>query len=259
VASSTQQISLKQTVVITGASSGIGACTAEVFAKNNFNMLLIGRDLKKLDLVKSKCFEINPGIQVEILSLDMKNYVSSIVMQTIEKLEPVTVLVNNAGIYLQKSFEQTTDADWAEQFEVNLLGSIRLTRDLWPIFEKQKNGSIINVSSTLAHKPVANASAYSAIKAAMVNWTLGLAIEGGTHNIRANCICPGIIDTPIHPFHSLTAEKKQDVETSISKIQLLKKLGQPIDVAESIYFLASDKSSFTTGSILNIDGGINIK
>ena len=93
----------------------------------------------------------------------------------------------------------------------------------------------------------------------MINWTLSLAQEGGPLNIRANCVAPGIIDTPIHPFHNLDEIEKKDIETNVSKIQLLKRLGKPEDVAESIFFLASEKSKFTTGSILHVDGGINIK
>jgi NAD(P)-dependent dehydrogenase (short-subunit alcohol dehydrogenase family) len=107
--------------------------------------------------------------------------------------------------------------------------------------------------------PIEKTSAYSALKAAMINWTMSLAIEGGSKNIRANAVAPGIIDTPIHPFHNFAPEKKMKIESGISHIQLLPNLGKPEDVAQSIFFLASSKSKFTTGSILNVDGGINIK
>ena len=93
----------------------------------------------------------------------------------------------------------------------------------------------------------------------MINWTLSLAQEGAPHNIRANCVCPGIIDTPIHPFHGMGHSEKKSVEEKIAQIQLLPQLGKPEDIGESIFFLASEKSKFTTGSILHVDGGINIK
>lgn len=245
--------------LISGASSGIGAATAKIFAQKNYDLLLLGRNLDRLNSVKSECLKLNSHIKVEVLNFDLKNYVSSTVLEKLKRLSQIEVLVNNAGLYQQKPFELTTDEIWEEQFQVNLMGSIKITRDIWPIFQTNKKGSVVNISSTLGIKPVQNTSAYSAIKAAMINWTLTLAHEGGRHNIRANCICPGIVDTPIHSFHNLPPDQKSEVEKSMSQFQLLSKLGTPEQVAESIYFLASDKSAWTTGSVLSVDGGINIK
>jgi len=247
------------TALITGASSGIGAATAQLFALKNYDLLLLGRNLERLKATQVKCLNLNSQIKVEILSLDLKNYVSSTVLEKIKFLSPVEILVNNAGLYINQSFEKTSDQIWEEQFQVNLMGAIKLTRDLWPLFKKNNKGSILNVSSTLGLKPAQNTSAYSAIKAAMINWTLTLAQEGGQYNIRANCVCPGIVDTPIHQFHTLPSAEKSDIEKSLAQLQLLSKLGTPEQVAESIYFLASDLSAWTTGAVLSIDGGINIK
>lgn len=115
------------------------------------------------------------------------------------------------------------------------------------------------MASTLGLKPTANTAAYSAIKAAMINWTYSLAQEGGAFNIRANCICPGIVDTPIHSFHSLPADEKEQALKQMTSFQLLSEIGQPEDVAEAAYFLASDLSKWTTASVLSVDGGINKK
>jgi NAD(P)-dependent dehydrogenase (short-subunit alcohol dehydrogenase family) len=93
----------------------------------------------------------------------------------------------------------------------------------------------------------------------MINWTLSLAQEGASHGIRANCICPGIVDTPIHSFHHQDFEEKEKSKKQYAKFQLLESLGEATQIAESIYFLASELSAFTTGSVLNVDGGINIK
>lgn len=246
----------KASVLVTGASSGIGAEIAREFSRHGYFVFLLGRNSDKLRHVQSTC-----SGPTEILAFDLKdlkNYQNQI-LKLIETGPSFEVLVNCAGIFHRQSFAETSEEIWLEQFEVNLLSSVRLTRLIWPLFVKNKKGSILNVSSTLGIKPTPATSAYSAMKAAMTNWTLTLAQEGGEFNIRANCVCPGIVDTPIHDFHALEADAKSQVLSSVSNLQLLSKIGQPHDVAKSAYFLSSDESPWTTGAILSVDGGINLK
>jgi len=245
--------------LITGASSGIGAATAKLFAQNNYDLILVARNEQRLRDIQKQCLDLNSKIKVISVVLDLKDYVSSKILSSLNQVSPIEILVNNAGIYERGSTTESTDQIWEDQFQINLMGSVKITRDLWPHFEKNKKGSILNVSSTLGIKPAPGTSAYSAIKAAMINWTLCLAQEGGTSNIRANCVCPGIVDTPIHSFHHLPTEQKNKTMNQYAQFQLLDQIGKPEQVAEAIYFLASDKSSWTTGSVLSIDGGINIK
>lgn len=147
---------------------------------------------------------------------------------------------------------------WLRQFEVNLMGPVRIARALFPYFKEHGGGSIVNVASTLGMRPTGPTSAYSASKAAMINWTQSLALEGGPAKIRANCVCPGIVDTPIHSFHSLQNLQKEQTLAQLNPLQPLGRIGQPEDVAKAVYFLGSDLSSWTTGSILAVDGGINL-
>lgn len=247
----------KQTAVITGASSGIGAEIAKRFAKEGYELLLFGRDEVRLKEVQSAC----KNKRTEILAFDLaeiSKYKDSI-KQKLNVLTNPTVLINNAGLFHQGLLEETTDDIWFTQFQINLLSAVQLTRILWPVFKKNNKGSIVNISSTLGLRPTANTGAYSAVKAAMINWTQSLAQEGGIHNIRANCICPGIVDTPIHSFHFLTPEKKKEEINRMAQFQLLNEVGKPSDIAESTYFLASDFSKWTTGAVLSVDGGVNIK
>ncbi len=246
-------------VIITGASSGIGAATAKVFAVHGHDLLLLGRNLERLENTALACRKIDVNIRIKILAQDLNALDFKLIEEKLKTISPLSILINNAGIYEQASIQETTAKIWEDLFQTNLLASVKLTQFCWDIFLKNKKGSIVNVSSTLGVKPIPKTSAYSALKAAMTNWTLSLAQEGGALNIRANCISPGIIDTPLHPFHNLDETQKKSVEEQISQIQLLQTLGKPDDVAESIYFLASEKSKFITGSILHVDGGINIK
>lgn len=246
-----------QTVLITGASSGIGAEIARRFAKEGYDLLLFGRDEKRLHEVRSSCTNQN----TEVLAFDLKHLAdhTDSILKKLANLSPPAVLVNNAGLFHQGLLEETTDTDWTTQFQANLLSAVQLTKLIWPFFKKNNKGSVLNIASTLGLKPTATTAAYSAVKAAMINWTYSLAQEGGAFNIRANCICPGIIDTPIHSFHSLPPAQKEKATKQMTAFQLLSEVGQPEDVAEAAYFLASDLSKWTTAAVLSVDGGINKK
>ena len=248
----------RETAIITGASSGIGAATAVKLSNEGYDLLLLGRNLENLNKTKNTC---KGSGKIEILNFDLKELSQNkkTILNSLEKLSPVVLLVNNAGIYKPNSFTESNISVWLEQFQVNLFSAVELTQLIWPLFVKNKKGSIVNISSTLGIRPTANTGAYSASKAAMNNWTISLAQEGGPYNIRANSICPGIVDTPIHSFHAQLKEKSDEVKSQMAKYQLLDFIGQPQDVAEAIYFLGSDLSKWTTGSILHVDGGINVK
>lgn len=250
---------MQEAVVITGAGSGIGEAAAYKFASEGFDLLLIGRNSEKLDKVKAQAQARNINIKIETLSMDLKDFDAAKLQTSLSKLSKPTILVNNAGVYTQNKPDDTNIDVWKEMFEVNLFGSVKITQALWPIFKANKRGSIVNVASTLGVKPAPNTSAYSASKAAMVNWTVALAQEGGEFGIRANAICPGIVETPIHGFYHAKASDKDKIYSGITGMQLLKKIGRPEFIAESIFFFGSEQSTWTTGAIHNIDGGINIK
>lgn len=250
---------MKEAVVITGASSGIGEATAYKFASEGFDLLLIGRSSEKLDKVKAQAQSRNINIKIETLAMDLKEFDATKLQEKLSKLSKPTILVNNAGVYTKNKPDDSSMTVWQDMFDVNLFGSVKITQALWPIFKDNKKGSIVNVASTSGIKPVPNTSAYSASKAAMVNWTICLAQEGGEFNIRANVICPGIIETPLHGFYSAKASEKDKFHAGITDLQLLKKIGRPEYIAESIFFFGSEQSTWTTGAVHNIDGGILAK
>lgn len=246
----------KKAAIITGASSGIGRATAIEFAKQGYFVYLMGRNKERLEETALAC-----RAGASLLSCDIKD------LKAVEKriqealanpLTEIQILVNNAGIYEQHSPESGSDELWLEQFQVNMLGPVRLTRLLIPHFKAIGQGSIVNVSSTLGLKPVPSTGAYSATKAALNNWTQCLAVELGPHKIRVNAVCPGIVDTPIHTFNSLPKAEKDQALQSMANLQPLGRVGSSEEIAKSIYFLGSEQSSWTTGALLSIDGGINL-
>ena len=250
-------MAIQQSVIITGASSGIGAEIARRFARENFALLLCGRDEAKLKKIQADC---RPA-RAEILAFDLAqiSHHKDDIKNKLAEMPPPAILINNAGVFHQGGFIQTSDQVWQEQFQVNLLSAVQLTKMIWPYFLQNRKGSVLNISSSLGVKPTASTGAYSALKAAMINWTQSLAQEGAINNIRVNCICPGIVDTPIHSFHSLPQDQKTAAVAQLTKFQLMDFIGHPSDIAEAAYFLASDLSKWTTGSHLIVDGGINLK
>lgn len=248
---------MKKAALITGASSGIGQATALEFSRHGYFVYLMGRNKERLEETALQC-----TAGACLLSCDLREpaQVEKRVKEVFENpLYQLEILVNNAGIFKTHSMEEGGDDLWLDQFQTNLLGPVRLTRLLIPYFKKHQKGSIVNVSSTLGLRPNSNTGAYAAMKAAMINWTQSLAQEAAAYNVRVNCVCPGIVDTPIHPFNALQGLQKQEILEEMASLQPLGRIGTPEDLAKSIYFLGSDLSAWTTGAILAVDGGINLQ
>jgi len=248
---------MKKAALITGASSGIGQATALEFSRHGYFVYLMGRNKERLEETALQC-----TAGACLLSCDLREpaQVEKRVKEIFENpLYQLEILINNAGIFKTHSMEEGGDDLWMDQFQTNLLGPVRLTRLLIPYFKKHQKGSIVNVSSTLGLRPNSNTGAYAAMKAAMINWTQSLAQEAGAYNVRVNCVCPGIVDTPIHQFNTLQGPQKQEILEEMASLQPLGRIGTPEDLAKSIYFLGSDLSPWTTGAILTVDGGINLQ
>ncbi len=243
----------KKTVVITGAGSGIGRACAQIFSEHQFEVILVGRQEARL-LETQKLLRTPSKIMIADLSS------SSSIQSLLEKLKETSsleVLVNNAGVF-EKNHSLKSDLPlWRRMFETNLFGAVQLTEGMAATLKSRPGSAIVNVASTLAHKSIPETSAYSASKAAMVSWTKALAKELAPET-RVNCVCPGIIDTPIHAFHELGDTEKQSVLAQMKVLQPMNRIGTPMDVAHSVYFLASAESSWSTGAILDVDGGINL-
>lgn len=237
---------MKKAALITGASSGIGAATARFFSKNGYFVYLLGRNAENLEQVALGCPAGSSILKCDLADTKLiQKAINHLHERSDTKLE---VLVNNAGIFLRDSAQDKEISTWRKQFETNLFGAVELTNGLVDLLIKNK-GSIVNVSSGLGLRPSANVVGYSASKAAMNAWTLGLAQELGPQGVRVNVVCPGLVDTPIHKPGSLE---------NLGHLQPLGRVGTPEEIAESIYFLGTSSSRWTTGAVLTVDGGINL-
>jgi NAD(P)-dependent dehydrogenase (short-subunit alcohol dehydrogenase family) len=244
--------------VISGSGSGIGLALAHRLIADGHFVFGLGRDRAKLKAASKSL----PGGHFVFCAADLAAAAGThaAVLEIRDWLEekrlPLLGLVNNAGVVDRIAFHLTSDAIWERQFHNNLMSAVRLTRELYPSLQKGKPSSVLNISSNLGLHPISHISAYSAIKAAMINWTQALALEWAADGIRVNCICPGIVDTPIHSFHGHA--DSDHARAQAHQVQPLGRMGQPEEIAEAAEFLLGPKSAWTTGSVLVVDGGASL-
>lgn len=242
-------------VVITGGGSGIGLGAARHLSSLQYSPILVGRSKDRLKLASAQVgdapyfpCDLGDPQQVQKVSQEILSLVSAGTL-------PLAGLVNNAGVIERQPFLKTTEATWEEMWQVNMMGAVRISAQLLSEIRRSK-GQIINISSTLGFRPIANTAAYSATKAAMINWSKTLALEEAVHGVRVNCICPGLIDTPIHSFHEQKTAVEKELRKSMDPLQPLGRMGLPEDVSQFVGALM--QSTWVTGSVFTIDGGISL-
>ncbi len=241
---------MNQTVLITGASRGIGRAAAAAFARNGYNVAV--NYCKSKEKATDLADELNGyGVMAAAYQADVsdKTAVGEMFRKAEQELGRISVLVNNAGIAEQILFSDITEEKWDRMFAVNVKGTYNCTQAALPSMIHEKYGRIINVSSMWGISGASCEVHYSASKAALIGFTKALAKEVGLSGITVNCIAPGVIGTDMNSAISgeILEELKEDTP--------LNRIGTPEDVAAAILFLASDKASFITGQTLSVDGG----
>ncbi len=243
-----------KTVLVTGASSGIGKSIAQTLDQSGFRVVLVARNLEKLN---STAETLNNSPLCEPCDLNSASSIRDLASRLSDLDTPLCGLVNNAGIYLANNLSETTDDEWNMMYQLNLLGPAQLTQACLPLLKKsqQPHKFIINISSTAAHRPVEGSGAYGALKAAFTYMTKVQALELASESIKVNIVSPGIIDTPLHSFD------KNDKENMdfINNLQPLGQIGKPTDIASIVKFLSEESNNWITGSDFVIDGGITLK
>jgi 3-oxoacyl-[acyl-carrier protein] reductase len=241
-----------KTALITGGARGIGKAIALKMASEGANIAIT--DLIYDDSVKEFEAELNQkGIKAKAYASNAAKFddTQAVVTQIVADFGAIDILVNNAGITKDSLLMRMTEDQWDAVISVNLKSVFNYVKAVQPIMLKQKAGSIINMSSVVGVSGNAGQANYSASKAGMIGFTKSIAKELGSRNIRSNAIAPGFIIT------EMTAKLPQDVrEEWASKIPL-RRGGTPEDVADVATFLASDLSSYVTGQVIHVCGGMN--
>ncbi len=237
---------MNKTILITGASRGIGYATARLFASKGWNTAVNYCHTAETAIALSEQYPNVLPIRADVSS---RSEVEAMTEQVFWEFGKIDVLVNNAGIAQQKLFTDITDEDWARMFDINVKGAFYCCRAVLPKMISRKAGKIINVSSVWGEKGASCEVHYSASKAALIGFTKALAKEEGLSGITVNCVTPGVIDTDMNGH--LNAETL----SALREDTPLGRLGAPQDVAQMIYFLASDAADFITGQIIGVNGG----
>ena len=238
-------------VIITGASRGIGKGILELFVKNGANVAFsyIG-DSDQAKTIEAD-FSDHKQKVVSYVS-DASNFEQSqkLIDDVLNDFGSIDVLVNNAGITIDNLLMRMSEEDFQRVIDVNLKSVFNTTKAILRTMLKQRSGSIINMSSVVGVKGNAGQSNYSASKAGMIGFTKSMALELGSRNIRCNCIAPGFIET------EMTEKLSDDVVQTWRDSIPLKRGGSTNDVANAALFLASDLSSYVTGQVINVCGGM---
>ena len=237
--------------IITGGSRGIGKSICETFAQNGCNVAFTYNNSK--DSAEALAKELNnSGIKAKAYKSDASSFddATKLVEDVLKNFGSLDILVNNAGITKDNLLLRMNEEDFNNVIDVNLKSVFNMTKASQKVFLKNRSGSIINISSVVGVKGNAGQSNYAASKSGIIGFSKSIALELGSRNIRCNVIAPGFIQTEM--TSKLPEEVIKKWETAIP----LKRGGTPHDIGNSCVFLASDLSSYITGQVLHVDGGM---
>ena len=240
--------------LVTGGASGIGLATARVFLREGARVVIAGRDETKLaaavqELGTSDCFSVRADVAVEADCVAL-----------VEKIQAtwggLDIVVNNAGIVRRdQPLAEVESEDWDHHLAANLKSVFLVCKYALRVM-KGKGGSIVNLGSQLAFVTAPNYPAYCAAKAGVVGLTRSIALDYASQGIRANCVCPGLTETPMAYFQRETIDGRN---AELVKLHPLGRIGRPEDIADAVLFFASAESAWITGQTLIVDGGYTLR
>lgn len=235
-------------VLITGGSRGIGAACVEKFRQKDHRVVFLYHSQHETAAKLSA----RTGALALCADLSRPSEAGEAAEKALQLLGGIDILVNAAGIAQQKLFTEITNSDWATMIDTDLAAVFYVTRQVLPTMIAQKYGRIVNIGSMWGKTGASCEVHYSAAKAGLRGLTMALAKEVGPSGITVNCVEPGVIET------DMNRALDQETLASLAENTPLCRLGQPREVAEAVYFLASDRASFITGQILGVDGGFAV-
>ena len=242
--------------LITGGSSGIGMAIAQRFLKEGAKVVITGRSKERCD---SALNQLNTIVvdAVDSATGDVSKWddVEKMVEKTVKRFGRIDILINNAGIYLEKRIEETSEEEWDQVININLKGVFLCSKAVYPHFKNQGSGTIVNISSDSGVSGNPNEAAYCASKGGVTNLTRAMALDYAKENIRVNAICPAVINTPMLQKEVDRQEDKDAYLKEMDELHPVGRVGRPEEVAFAVLMVASDEASFITGANISVDGG----
>jgi len=240
--------------IITGASSGIGRAAAQLFAENGATVVALGRSEKELKSLRDDLQEAQGTLKIQLADVLELTQIEKVVNDCIETFGQIDVLVNAAGIILNGSIENTALEDWDKMMNINLRSVFSMMQRCVPYLEKTK-GNVVNISSVAGSRAFPGLLAYCVSKAAIDQLTRCSALELAPKGVRVNAVNPGVVVTSLHKRGGMPEENYQDFLEHSKTTHPIGRVGEPSEVAELIYYLASEKAAWITGATYEIDGG----
>ena len=236
-------------VLITGATGGIGSALIDSFYGNEYNLFVTGSNEEKLELIKSKYSE---NLKTYVCDLSKNSEIFDLMKNADDYFGNIDILINNAGVTKDNLFLRISENDWKEVIDINLNANFSITKIAIKGMVKNKWGRVINISSDAAKIGNPGQTNYVASKSAIEGFSRSLASEVASRNITVNCISPGFINTNI--LNSIEQGKLESLAKNIP----CGRIGDPKDVANAVFFLASEESSYITGQVIHVNGGLTM-
>lgn len=240
--------------LITGASSGIGRASALVFAENGFNVVAVGRNEHELETLRDEVRELPGTVRPHLADITETSQVDRLISETIQHLGQIDALINCAGIIKSGNIENTTLDDWDKMLNINVRSVFYIMQKCVPHLEASK-GTIVNISSVTGLRAFPGVLAYCVSKAAVDQLTRCAALELAPKGIRVNAVNPGVVVSNLHKRGGMNDEDYEKFLEHAKETHPLGRPGQPKEVADLVYFLASEKAGWITGVTYEVDGG----
>ena len=238
--------------VVTGGASGIGAATVRRFAAEGAHICILDRDLSAAEALAAELGDSHLAMQLDVR---FEAGVEQVAEAVYDRWGRIDVLVNNAGSELNKTYDETTVEEWDKVLDTDLKGPWLLCKHFVPRMVEQGSGSVINISSLNGLVGFPLSTAYGSAKGGLVVFTRDMAIELATSGVRINCVCPGVIETPMMERWTDLMPDKEEAKAMLRGVMPIGRMGTSEEVAAAILFFASEDSSLCQGAVLSVDGG----